>query len=267
MRRSRRPIPWLLLAALLALAASAEDATPSRDRDTPAEPPKSEVQQPGEPQAGSGSQAPVLTVYIPPSRGAARVRAGGGTRGVGEQSALRIEALAPDHVALTLRGQPTLAWYASGVGDARVDFTLIAEDAIDPLAELTLAGPFEPGVHLVDLAELGLELEPETVYQWSVTVVVDPQQRDRDIVSSGAIRWTSLPQLAVGPDDGTVDELARGGVWYDAIAKLSEAIADSPRDGSLRARRAALLQQVGLDEAASYDREPARGEDDGRPTS
>jgi hypothetical protein len=97
------------------------------------------------------------------------------------------------------------------------------------------------------------------VYEWSVAAVIDPQQRDRDLVSVGALERARPPEPPRRAAASTPDALARQGVWYDAIAQLSEAIAARPRDASLRARRAALLDQVGLAHAASYDRE--RGHD------
>jgi hypothetical protein len=43
-------------------------------------------------------------------------------------------------------------------------------------------------------------------------------------------------------------------MWYDAIAALSERIEAAPNDTDLRRQRAALLEQVGLREAAEFDR-------------
>jgi regulator of sirC expression with transglutaminase-like and TPR domain len=50
--------------------------------------------------------------------------------------------------------------------------------------------------------------------------------------------------------------LAEAGHWYDAIALLSEQIEANPQDPNPRAQRAALLQQVGLQQIADYDMNP-----------
>ena len=47
---------------------------------------------------------------------------------------------------------------------------------------------------------------------------------------------------------------ANDGIWYDAIDSLSRAIQQNPGDASLRADRSSLLEQVGLKDAADYDR-------------
>jgi hypothetical protein len=47
---------------------------------------------------------------------------------------------------------------------------------------------------------------------------------------------------------------AESGLWYDALASLAQGIAAAPAETGLHAQRAALLEQVGLKEAAAYDR-------------
>jgi Domain of Unknown Function (DUF928) len=49
---------------------------------------------------------------------------------------------------------------------------------------------------------------------------------------------------------------AQAGIWYDAIDQLSSQISANQSDRQLRERRAALLEQVGLKDAAAFDRSP-----------
>jgi hypothetical protein len=51
-----------------------------------------------------------------------------------------------------------------------------------------------------------------------------------------------------------VPVLARAGLWYDAIAEVSAQIEAAPADRGLHELRARMLEQVGLTEAAAYDR-------------
>ena len=51
---------------------------------------------------------------------------------------------------------------------------------------------------------------------------------------------------------------AGAGIWYDAIDELSRLIAAQPENRELRIQRAALLEQVGLTEAAAFDRAALR---------
>jgi len=46
---------------------------------------------------------------------------------------------------------------------------------------------------------------------------------------------------------------AETGFWYDAMTAISELIQAAPNDSGFRAQRAALLEQVGLREAAACD--------------
>lgn len=201
-----------------------------------------------------------LSVYVPPSRGAVGVRTGGGTRG--GTDAPRIEALAPDHIGWTTRAKPVLAWYLSRDTDVPVVVSVIADGAIEPLLEAPLLGPQRAGIHLVDLAAfgaaLGAGLEEGATYAWSVAVVLDAGARDADVVAGGAVaRVEAAPELsaALAQPGPSYRALARHGIWYDAIADLSAAIAAAPEDAALRAERADLLEQVGLGEAAAFDRE------------
>jgi hypothetical protein len=92
-------------------------------------------------------------------------------------------------------------------------------------------------------------------------VVVDPAQRSRDVVTTGAIMRVEPPaalreSLAAAPPERRAALLAGDGIWYDALATLSEAIGARPDDARLRAQRLAILEQAGLGEAAAFERRP-----------
>ncbi|MGH0032679.1 MAG: DUF928 domain-containing protein [Myxococcota bacterium] len=212
------------------------------------------------PRKDEKEEASARVVYVPPSRGATRTRTGGGTRG--PLAAPTVAALAPDHVGVTNRAQPTLAWFVSEATDARVDFTLIDPDAVEPLLETTIESPAEAGVQLVRLSNLGVELEEGRSYDWAIALVLDPDARDLDVVAGGAIRRDpAAPGTASQATPGSASylALARAGVWYDALADLSDAIAANPGNAALREARADLLEQVGVGAAAAYERGGARG--------
>ena len=48
---------------------------------------------------------------------------------------------------------------------------------------------------------------------------------------------------------------AESGLWYDVIDTLSAEIGSAPANRELREQRASLLEQVGLDQAAAYERQ------------
>jgi len=189
-----------------------------------------------------------LPAYRPPRRGSPRARVGGGLRG-----ALALPtplALAPDHVGHTVFAQPSLFWYIDGSPGRgkQLVFTLIDEEGIDPLVEVTLAAPKRSGIWRIRLADYGARLAPGAEYQWSVALIADPAHRAKDIVSSGYIRRVAAPEkLELGQRGaGTYADL---GLWYDALESISDAIDAAPADPVLRGQRNALLRQAKLDAA------------------
>jgi len=212
--------------------------------------------------AKSGSENVAGFVYRPPMRGAPVARIGGGTRGIGDMT-LELAVLAPDHTGLTTREQPTLYWYVSEPVPAKLEVTVINDDAIDPALEETVATPGHAGIQKIDLAKSGTSLEPGLEYRWFVSVVADPGQRSNDIVASGTIQRITpegeLKARLAGADERTLVSIyADEGVWYDAIDGLSRMIEKSPNDSALREQLAALLEQVGLQAAADYSRAPGQ---------
>lgn len=177
-------------------------------------------------------------------------RLGGATRGA-LGSVPRTEALVPEVAGQTLEAQPVLYWYLAGKTDDRIDFALIGVDPIHPIRETTLKGPFEPGIQRIRLADYGVKLEPGTEYQWFVRVIPNPEQRLYDRVIGGGIERVEPSaeldaKLAAAQAAEVHYVLAEAGIWYDALDALSQQIAAAPENDNLRAQRAALFEQVGL---------------------
>lgn len=198
-----------------------------------------------------------VPIYVPPDVGLPGGRLGGGTRG-GEVLP-QVFVLAPDHVALTTSPEPTLYWYLSGDTRERIDLTLVDDASVEPLLEVTLPGPARAGIHAVRLADHGVRLKPDVTYRWSISIVPNPARRSNDVVSAGELRLRDKSpaleaRLARVKGERDVFVYAEGGVWYDALDAVSKHIADAPGDARLREYRAALLDQVGLSQAAASDR-------------
>ena len=203
-----------------------------------------------------------VPVYKPPkpTRGSfPRNLTGAATRGRGSADAPLVLALAPDHLGLTVNAQPNLYWFLESDSAIRVDFTLIDEESVNPLLEITVAGPLHGGVHAVRLADHGLSLEPGRWYEWSVAVVTGGRDPSEDRISRGFITRIDVPagltqQLEARGPEQAVNVLAESGLWYDAITALSVGIETKQEKPPLKRARAALLDQVGLTPVASYDR-------------
>jgi hypothetical protein len=202
-------------------------------------------------------------VYKPPLRGSPGGRVGGGTRGASLEAIVSLSVLVPDHVGITLQSQPNLYWFISKKTAQAVEFTITEKDAVKPLLEARLKPLAKAGIQCIRLADHGVQLRPNVPYKWFVAVVTDPARRARDILSGGMIELLPASsdlsaKLGQTPKARQPFVLAEQGIWYDALAGLSDRIDAAPKDLSLRKQRAALLEQVGLNEAAEYDLKEAR---------
>lgn len=191
-------------------------------------------------------------IYSPPSRGKPRSRVAGGVRG-GETELPTLQVLAPQHTGQTLSAQPSFFWYISRTPPegAAFAFTIVDDTRIEPLLEAPLESPAGSGIHRIDLADYGVRIQKGVEYEWSVVLVVDPEQRSRDIVSVGWVdRVEAPPRLEEAGPPG-VHAYAEHGLWYEALAAAADAVEAQPEDPLARAYRDALLQQVGLGDAVS----------------
>jgi hypothetical protein len=195
--------------------------------------------------AAAPSRAPV---YRPPSRGKPRARVGGAVRGA-RSSRPTLTALVPEHTGLTVSGSPSLFWYLDVVPqrDAALVFTLTDEESVDPVVETALAQPEGTGIQRIDLAALGVELSPEREYQWSVALVIDAQQRARDIVAVGYVLRVDAPVALAGGEPHAAREYAAHGLWYDALTAASDRVHSEPESPEARRDRDGLLRQAGLE--------------------
>jgi hypothetical protein len=185
------------------------------------------------------------------------VRIGGATRGLGA-GAPAPEALAPEHLGASTRESPNLYWFLPEATPSPVEMTLIDPDVVAPLLETMIPGPLEAGVHRVSLSEHGVRLKSGVDYRWFVTLVRDPARRSKDIVSEAALRFTPPgPELGArlsAAVPARAHLYAESGLWYDAFDQLSTWLAAEPGAALLREHRAALLEQVGLDDVAAHER-------------
>lgn len=234
------------LAMLAAAGAEPEEKTPQEDASSVA----------------SAMDVEKLPEYKPPLRGAPSPTrlVGGASRGKSANT-LMLAPLAPDHVGLTTNDQPVLYWYLSKAIPTQLMVTVIDENGIRPVAEINLDAPDKADVQRLKLADHGIYLEPGADYEWSIALIPDTHHRSKDIVAKGAIRYIEPPGSLVAKLQSTGKKsatyiYAAEGIWYDAIHAISELIDANPKDGELRAQRAALLEQVGLTEIAAWDRGP-----------
>lgn len=208
----------------------------------------------------------VLTYVLPPDAAmGVRTDGDGGSRAGGAKLP-SLSVLTPDHVAFTTQAQPSLFWFQDGPApkgvNARFELTLVDPKNPQPVLKvgnaLSSQQDVGPGVRRIQLARHNVKLDPGVAYKWSVALVPDSKNRSQDLVASGAIKMIPpSPELTAelaNADADKVSAFAAKGVWYDALTALSDQIDAAPKDATLRASRADLLQQVGLKAAADFER-------------
>ncbi|GKS57030.1 hypothetical protein YTPLAS18_05570 [Nitrospira sp.] len=174
----------------------------------------------------------------------------------------RIIPLVPKHIGLTATGQPVVYFFVSRPTTAPVLFALIDVHSLEVIRAVTLPAPERAGIHAVRLRHHGVTLRPNVEYRWFLSLLVDLAAPVHDEVASGWIERVT-PQYASSevPEPMSLQAVhfyAAQGLWYDAIAVISELIALRPLDETLHRQRAALLHQVDLHEVADWDLRPGQ---------
>ena len=210
------------------------------------------------PAAASPTRAPLKLLYKPPAGGGnIPTRVSGGARGGGVDTSLL--ALVPEHAALTTHAQPSLFWFQSKPAKAKLELALVEPKKAKPVLALTSGSANQVGIHRIKLANHKVELQPDVLYQWTVAIVPDTENRSKDVIAQGVIKRVSAPsgldeKVENASDSEKAAIYAEAGIWYDALEAISNAIDAHPEDASLREERASLLKQVGLPQAAALDK-------------
>lgn len=200
---------------------------------------------------------PAIT-YTPPADAGPSVRIDGiGTRSTGP-AAPSLYMLAPVHVGLTTKEQPTLYWYLSQPVQTRVELAIVQEKKIIPIFDVKVGENEQAGVQRFRFADHHIKLAPGIEYRCTVALVLDRQSRSKDVVASCVIKrieaLSSLTaRLATARPSEAAFIYASEGIWFDAMDALAGLIAADPDSAKYRRQRAALLEQVQLADAAAYD--------------
>ena len=204
--------------------------------------------------AGATNRAPVVK-FRPPTTGAPSVRVTGGSRGSGDAT-LTLDVLSPDDVGMTTLEQPSLFWFQSQPANAKFELTLLQDKKIKPLVQVSIERASKAGIQRLKLSEHGVKLSPGVDYQWVVALISDPDNRSTDLVASGVIKRIEpaadlKERIAKAMPASLPNVYAEAGIWYDALAALSDQIEAQPDNKALRETRADLLREAGLKAAAA----------------
>jgi hypothetical protein len=194
-----------------------------------------------------------MPVYKPRKENTSRARIGGSTRGASAE-APQLIALVPDHIAFTIKSDPSLCWYLSMNTSRPVTFTVVDSRGIRPILEESLPSPIRAGIHCVRLREHGIDLKEQEPYRWFITLVWNPDKPSEDVVAGGMIERIPLDEACAlnMPCTWNTCELeavyryAESGLWYDAISCLLDLMEREQNKNALQDMLNHLLRQSGV---------------------
>lgn len=188
-----------------------------------------------------------LVLYKPPMRGAPKLRVGGGVRGGSFETPV-LQVIAPQQIGLTTLEQPVLYWHLDKAANYALEMTVMEAGKMSPLLLEKHDGPINPGLHSFRVTGQNIRLETGKEYEWFVALIIDPEQRSKDIIAGGGIMRVSVPtglqkSLDTAPSHESGGIYAQAGLWYDAINAMVAGQGNSSDKLALNDQFAGILQQ------------------------
>lgn len=190
------------------------------------------------------AQASRRRTYVPPTRSTAPRRATSlGTRGLCESSStanqesaspsarFSVVALVPQtHAGQTMSPRPTLTWYIAEERSYPVQLQLYRYTSQDPTntqlerVEFFDVGLSQPGWMAFTLPSSLPPLQVGETYRWKVIVKCSESQPSRNKIDEADLQVVSPPpgMEVTGEPVQQAEQYVAAGLWYDAIAVLSQ---------------------------------------------
>lgn len=200
--------------------------------------------------------------YVPPlDRQPIQRTDSAGSRGCPHGLRGSLIVLAPnDHVGLTVLSHPSFSWYASTSVNSVMQFSLVEPGLAKPLFTKNLHVN-QPGIIRLDLPQSIPELSLNREYRWTVSLVCNPKHPSENIyvrswikkipITDAKLRDASNSFLHQSELRDRAQLFAQSGIWYDAIAEISQAYSRNPQDPLNVKYFHLLLDQVGLSQLSS----------------
>jgi hypothetical protein len=135
-------------------------------------------------------------------------------------------------------------------------FTLMDSRSSKPVIEVQLPNTIQTEknetCYCVNLKDYDIQLEPDILYRWYISVAQNPESHSRDVVVGRRIERCSEESCLIREmpsrrcDVNFAQVLARSGMWYDSISCLCDLIKSSPDDKTLRPLLIYYMWQAGL---------------------
>ncbi len=192
-------------------------------------------------------------------------RVGGGTRGPAclQGRLPQLVALLPsNNIGYTTEAFPRFFWYMPTTETKTAEFTLYSVGAQRQRRDVVYRATFEtsgtPGIASLKLPRGATlpALKAGQYYTWTISVICNSEDRERDISVSGWVRYVPpeadlARQLAAASESDRLQLYAENGYWFDLVAALAKMRTDSPRDEAIAEQWSDLLRSQGLSRVAN----------------
>lgn len=161
----------------------------------------------------------------------------------------------------TTAAHPTLWFYLPTAVTPETPIELMVQDAADnSLYMTTLAVEAEAGSFAISLPDT-VTLPLNEPHYWTLALFCDPERPAASVFVSGTIERVAADGLRPLSTDAArslsqAQVYANAGMWYDALTILGELQQDNESDAESQTAWAALLEQVGLAQAAAAPVQP-----------
>lgn len=179
--------------------------------------------------------------YVAPEIGGPSVRVDVQHRGLCANvpnlpSNFKLELIAPERLAYTIKARPTLYWRVNKKVKGTFAFSIEEIGSgfsfNEPLVDQTFKLTTKPNkLQKISLTKLGVRLKKGVDYQWTIALVCDNRMRSDDLGQTGGIRYVKKPK---GVGFKNIKKLAQHGVWYDVFHRAN------------KTERKRLLNEIGL---------------------
>jgi hypothetical protein len=156
-------------------------------------------------------------VFIPPAAGAPADRVGAATRDIASEGSI-LTLLVPERGGVTTHIRPPLVWHLSEThaGEMSSQITPVGTPQLGAFKSIT--SRFRKGYYALDLARSDFQLQPDTIYEWTV-VLTDART---GAVSDWKTAYVEMVTMKSSTDPKDVQALAAQGLWFDALAPFVE---------------------------------------------
>ncbi|AFZ18410.1 DUF928 domain-containing protein [Allocoleopsis franciscana] len=221
--------------------------------------------------------------FVPPVTKNPRQSQGAGSRGCGEETLGQnlVTLLIPsrDYIGQTISSHPTFSWYLSQPVEVPMQFTLVEDKrggGGKTIWEKKIDSPQQGMIH-VEIPKDRPELLPGKTYRWTISLVCNSVQPSANRyfisyiervpitpaleqkLSATGFNRNSLPKTIPSGSSLEIRDYAslyaESGLWYDAVAALTTAIKQYPKDVLVQDDLFSLFNQVGLGDVAKQERQ------------